>query len=62
MKDSAVSNHLLQCHCTTDFDHFNVLATNISKFNILVKEILLIKCDNPVLNRTINLFPLELFD
>ena len=50
MKDSAVSDHLLQCNCTTNFDHFDVLATVFSKFNLLVKESLLIKCDNPVLN------------
>ena len=62
MKDSAVSDHLLQCNCTIDFDHFDVLATEVSKFSLLVKEILLIKRDNPVLNRTAKSFPLELFD
>ena len=50
MKDSAVLDHLLQCNCTTNFDHFDVLPTVFSKFNLLVKESLLIKCDNPVLN------------
>ena len=24
IKDSAVSDHLLQCHCTIDFDHFDI--------------------------------------
>ena len=61
IKDSAVSDHLLQCNCTTDFDHFDILATDVSKFNPLVKESLLIKRDNPVSNRTTKLFPLELF-
>ena len=59
IKDSAVSDHLLQCSCTIGFDHFNILAT---EFNLLVKESLLIKRDNPVLNRTTESFPLELFD
>ena len=60
IKDSAVSDHLLQCNCTIDFDHFDILATDISKFNILVKEILLIKRDNPALNRRTKSSPLEL--
>ena len=62
IKDSAVSDHLLQCNCAIDFDPFDILATDVSKFNLLVKESLLIKHDNPVLNRTTKSFPLELFD
>ena len=62
LKDSAVSDDLLQCDYTFDFDHFDVLATVCSKFNLLVKESLLIKSDNPVLNRTTKSFSLELFD
>ena len=62
IKDSTVSNNLLQCNCTIDFDHFDILATNVSKFNLLVNESLLIKRDNPVSNRTTKSFPLELFD
>ena len=50
VKDSAVSDHLLQCNYTIDFDHFDILATDLSKFNLLVKESLLIKRDNVVLN------------
>ena len=61
IKDSAVSDHLLRCHCTLDFDHFDILATDVSKFNLLVKESVLLKCDNPVLKRTTKSFPLELF-
>ena len=62
IKDSAISDHLLRCNRTIDFDHFDILATDVSKFNLLVKETLLIKRNNPVLNRTTKLFPLELFD
>ena len=51
IKDSAFSDHLLQYNCTIDFDHFEILATDaVSKFNLLVKEKLLIKRDNPVFN------------
>ena len=52
IKDLAFSDHLLQCNCTIDFDHFNILAPDVSKCNLLMKESLLIKSDNPVLNRT----------
>ena len=52
MKDSAVSDHLLQCNCTIDFDYFDVLANDFNKFNLLVKESLLINRDNLVLIRT----------
>ena len=62
IKDSAASDYLLQCNCAIDFDHFDILATDVSKFNLLVKESLLIKRDNQVLNRNTKSFPLELFD
>ena len=48
VKHSASSDYLLQSNCTIDFDHFDILATDVSKFNLL--------------NRTSNSFPLELFD
>ena len=62
VKDSAVSSHLFQCNCTIDFDHLDILATDISKLNLLVKESLLIKRSNPALNRTTKSFSLELLD
>ena len=62
IKGSAVADHLMRCNCTIDFDHFDILATDVSKFNLLVKESLLINSDNPVLNRTTMSFLLELFD
>ena len=62
VKESAVSDHLLQCNCTIDFDHFDVLASDTNSFRLLIKESLLIKCDKPVLHRTVESFPLKLFD
>ena len=44
-----ISDHLLQCNCTINFDDFDILS-------------LLIKRDKAILNRTIKSFPLELFD
>ena len=54
VKDSAVSDDILHCKSAIDFDHFDILASDVSKFNLLGKESLLIKHDNPVLS-----FPLE---
>ena len=28
VKQSAVSDHLLECNCSIDFDHFDILASN----------------------------------
>ena len=53
MKESAVSDHLLQCNCAIDFDHFDVLASDTNSFRFLIKEILRIKRNKPVLNCTV---------
>ena len=50
VKDAAVLDHLSQCYCTVDFDHFDIWL--LTSLNFLVKESLLIKSNNPVLNRT----------
>ena len=59
IKQSAISDHLLQCNCAVNFDEFSILATDSNKFKLLLRGSLLIKRDKPVLNRTIRLFPLE---
>ena len=62
VKESAVSGHLLQCDCTIDFDHFDILASDTNSFRLLIKERLLIKCDKPVLKQKVKSFPLTIFD
>ena len=62
MKESAVSDHPLQCDCAISFDDFDVLASDTNNFRLLIKESLLIKRDKPILNRTIKSFPLKFFD
>ena len=62
VKQSAVSDHLLQCNCSIDFDHFDILASDANRFRVLIKESLLIKRDQPQLNKTIKSFPLKRFD
>ena len=60
VKKSAVSDHLFECNCS--IDHFDILASDSNKFRLLNKESLLIKRDQPQLNKTIKSFPLKLFD
>ena len=36
-KQSAVSDYLLECNCSIDFDHFDILASDASKFILLIK-------------------------
>ena len=62
VNESEVSDHLLQCDCTTDFDNFDILASDTNNFGLLMKESLLIMRDKRVLNRTVKSFPLKLFD
>ena len=62
VKNVKESDHLLQCNCAIDFDHFDVLASDTNSFRLLIKESLLIKHDKPVLNRIVKSFPLKLFD
>ena len=62
VKQSAVSDHLLECNSSIDFDYFDILASDANKSRLLIKESLLIKCDQPQLNKTIKSFPLKLFD
>ena len=59
VKESAVFDHLLQCDCTIDFDHFDKFASDTSNFRLLIKESLLIKRDKPVLYRPVQSFSLE---
>ena len=49
MKESAVSDHRLQCDCIINLDDFDVLASDTNNFRLLVKGSLLIKRDKPIL-------------
>ena len=62
VKLSAISDHLLHRNRRINFDDFDIIAAESDKFKLLLRESLLIKSDNAILNRTIKLFPLELFD
>ena len=42
VKQSAVSDHLLEYNCSIDFDHFDILFSDANRFRLLIKESLLI--------------------
>ena len=61
-KELALSGHLLQCDSPITFSDFDILAFDSDKFKLIIKKILLVNYDKPVLNRTIKSFWLDLFD
>ena len=38
VKQSAISELLLQCNCTISFDNFDILAAESNKFKLLLRE------------------------
>ena len=56
-KQSAISDHLLEC--STDFDDFDILTSNANRFRLYIKEVLFIKRDKLRLNKIIKPFPLS---
>ena len=62
LKKSTVFDHQLQCDCTTDFDHFDILASGTKSFKIAIKQSFLTESDKPVLNHTVKSFPLKRFN
>ena len=45
VKQSAVFDQLFEYNCSIDFDHFDILASDANNFRALIKESLLIKCE-----------------
>ena len=39
VKQSAVSDHLLECNCSIDFDHFDNLTSDANRFRLLIKKV-----------------------
>ena len=62
VKQSAISDHTLTCDCNINFNDFTILSKDSNDINLFIKESLLIACDEPILNKTVKFFPLELFE
>ena len=37
VKQSPISDHLLQCNCAINFDNFHILAADSNKFKVISK-------------------------
>ena len=61
-KESAIRDHLLNCNNIPSFEEFTILTNGNNKFDLEIKESLLIKRDRPILNKNISSAKLFLFD
>ena len=61
VKQSAISDHLLTCDCSMNFNHFPILSKDSNNINLLIKESLLASCEKEILNKRVKYFPPELF-
>ena len=62
IKQSAISDHLLSCDCNMNFNDFTILSKDSNNFYLLIYESLLIAYDKPILYKTVEFFPSELFE
>ena len=60
-KESAIHDHLLNYNNIPSFEEFTVLTNKNNKFDLEIKESLLIKGDRPNLNKSISSTKLFLF-
>ena len=61
-KESPIRDHLLECDSNPSFDEFTILAHGNEKYLLELKESLLIKRNQPVLNKNISSATLHLFN
>ena len=53
-EESAIREHFLNCNNISSFEEFTILTNKNKKFDLEIKEILLIKRDRPILNKNIS--------
>ena len=61
-KESSIPDHLLECDNNPSFREFAIVAHGNKKYLLEIKETLLIKGNQPVLNKGISSAILHLFD
>ena len=61
-EESSIRGHLLQCHNNPSLDEFTILVHGNEKYLLEIKENILIKHDQPVLNKNISSATLHLID
>ena len=60
-KESLIHDHLVECD-DASLEQFTILAHGNKKYLLEIKESLLIKCDQPFLNKNISSARLHLLD
>ena len=60
--ESAIRDHLLNCNNILFFEEFTILTNENNKFDLEIKESLLVKRDRVILNKKISSAKLFLFD
>ena len=58
VKQSVVSDHLLECNHSNDFGHFDIIASDTNKLTVFIKKSLFVKRYQTQLNKTIKSFQL----
>ena len=53
-KESTIHDHLLNCNNIPSFEEFTILTNGNNKFDVEIKESLLIKRDRSILNKNIS--------
>lgn len=61
VKQSIISDHLLTCDCNRNFEYFAILSNDSNDSNLVIKGNLLVARNNPILNKTVESFPLQSF-
>ena len=61
-KESSICDHLLQCDNNPSYDEFTILAHGNKKYLLEIKESLLVKPDQSILNKNISSATQHLFD
>ena len=61
-KESLTRDHHLQCDNNPSFDDFSILAHGHKKYLLEIKESILIKRDQPILNKNISSTTLHLLE
>ena len=58
--NTAVLNHIHNCKCKASMDDFKIIGSAKNDYHLRIKESIIIKKDNPILNKSVKSTPLSL--
>ena len=59
--NTTVLNHIHNCKCNASMEDFKIIGSAKNDYHLRIKESIIIKKDNPILNKTVKSIPLSLF-